>query len=304
MTPKLFLILIISTQALFLGLDLLNVYRLKSDKVAQEPLKFSSILFLLAVICVYGVIQFGGLALIPKTEVMIEWFGHIIPPVNILDVSRTELPLAIWILLGIFTFYVSGFWDYIIHRFLSHSRSLFFTHEYHHLPNRLFLALPGLSVRPFVFIAIFPATLGTIFSITLMLGILNLQNISLMPMIYVIILIQSTILAITHSEFFMGQWWMYKSFRYLGITSPQEHEMHHTVDLRGNFGNFTLLWDRIFGTYVNPTKLENQNHALGLAYDQDFLGALTAGKLKLSKKIRKKFQLGRYSNFYEVDDKK
>lgn len=110
------------------------------------------------------------------------------------------------------------------------------------------------------------------------------------------------ILAITHSEFFMGQWWMYKTFRYFGITSPQEHEMHHTVDLRGNYGNFTLLWDRIFGTYVNPIKIENQNHALGLAYDQDFLGALTAGKIKLSKRIRKKFQLGRYSNFYDVND--
>ena len=125
MSAKLFLILIISTQALFLGLDILNVYRSKGDKAAQEPLKFSSILFLLGVICVYGIIQFGLLALIPKTEVMIEWFGRIIPPINMLDVSRTELPLVIWVLLGVFTFYVSGFWDYIIHRFLSHTSEQF-----------------------------------------------------------------------------------------------------------------------------------------------------------------------------------
>lgn len=110
------------------------------------------------------------------------------------------------------------------------------------------------------------------------------------------VLIQSLILAVTHSEFFAGQWWMYRSFRYFGITSPQEHEMHHTVDLRGNYANFTIVWDKLFKTYIDPTRPENQNHALGLGYDQDFLGVLTFGKIKLPQKIRDRFQIERYCN--------
>ncbi len=255
-------------------------------------------------IVVYGLIQFGGLALIPKTEILIEWVKNILPSIHIFDLNNEKLPIVGWLLIGVLIFYIAGFWDYIVHRSLSHSKQFFFTHEYHHLPNRLFLALPGLSVRPFVVVAVLPATLGTILSIILMLKIVHLENISLMPLVYWVIFIQSIILAITHSEFFMGQWWMYRSFRYLAITSPQEHEIHHAVDLRGNYGNFTMLWDKIFGTYVDPIKPENQNHALGLAYDQDFLGALTAGKIKLSKKTRDRFQIGRYCNLYDTNDKK
>jgi sterol desaturase/sphingolipid hydroxylase (fatty acid hydroxylase superfamily) len=297
MTTKLFLILIISTQAIFIALDFVNAYfeKKKDVKTEKKSLKPLSLFFLIGVIIVYALIQFGGLALIPKTEVLIQWFKEFIPSIQIFNFENTPPPLG-WLLLGVFTFYISGFWDYVIHRFLSHSRTLFFTHEYHHLPNRLFLALPGLSVRPFVVIAVLPATLGTVFSIIAVLKILNLENVSLMPMVYVIILIQSVILAITHSEFFMSQWWMYRWFKFLAITSPQEHEMHHTVDLRGNYGNFTMLYDKLFGTYVDPAKPENQNHALGLSYDQDFLGALTAGKLKLSKKIRQKYQIDRFCN--------
>ena len=67
--------------------------------------------------------------------------------------------------------------------------------------------------------------------------------------------------------------------------------MHHAAALKGNYGNFTAIWDRLFGTYISPS--DAGNVALGLDYDQDFLGAITAGRLKLSNEIRERYQVGR-----------
>jgi len=45
-------------------------------------------------------------------------------------------------------------------------------------------------------------------------------------------------------------------------------------------------------TYLDPAKLGDPK--LGLNYDQDFLGAITAGKWKLSTRLRKKLALERF----------
>jgi hypothetical protein len=71
------------------------------------------------------------------------------------------------------------------------------------------------------------------------------------------------------------------------------------VDLEGNYGNFTVLWDRVFRTYLDPTTSEHQNHELGLPYDQDFVGALTAGKVKLPAAMRRRFQVEQFCNVSE-----
>jgi sterol desaturase/sphingolipid hydroxylase (fatty acid hydroxylase superfamily) len=72
--------------------------------------------------------------------------------------------------------------------------------------------------------------------------------------------------------------------------------LHHTVDLRGNYGNFTTLWDRLFGTYLDPRLPEHEGHRFGLGYDRDFLGAITVGAARLPSSWRKRFQLDRYCN--------
>ena len=46
-------------------------------------------------------------------------------------------------------FYVAGLWDYLVHRWFSHSRWFWFTHEYHHLPRQVTILMPGILVRPF-----------------------------------------------------------------------------------------------------------------------------------------------------------
>lgn len=299
MAENTFLLIIILTQACFLIIDFISVYRSPDNSPnPAEKIRFESILFLILVALIYGGIQFGTLALLPKTEILLDWTKGFLP--NVAQIER-NVPLIIWVMVGILVFYIASFWDYVAHRYLSHHKKLFFTHEYHHLPNKMFLVLPGLSVRPFVAIAAFPATIATIICVMFLLNLFGLRDLNLMPLVYVILLIQSIILAITHSDFFLKYWFIYHAFKFLSITSPQEHEIHHTVDIRGNYGNFSLLWDRLFGTYVDPRKIENQNHQLGLPakWDRDFLGAITGGKLKLSESMRKKFQIAKYCNLKE-----
>jgi sterol desaturase/sphingolipid hydroxylase (fatty acid hydroxylase superfamily) len=91
-------------------------------------------------------------------------------------------------------------------------------------------------------------------------------------------------------------WLAHQLLSPLALTSPQEHVLHHTVDLQGNYGNFTTLWDRLFGTYLDPRRPEHQGHRFGLAYDRDFLGSITAGTLRIPTAWRRRFQLHRYTN--------
>ena len=302
MKLSVYLIVLIGLQIVFLAFDFIHAY-IHRDK-NRERLKFRSSLFVFGIILLYGIIQFAGIALIPKIEIIVNWFKYITPDINAFNLEIYSSSILVLISIGIITFYISGLWDYFIHRFVSHSKGLFFTHEYHHLPNRLFLALPGISTRPFVFITVLPTVIGSVASIILLLKIFGLQGFNFMSVIYGVILIQTVILAVTHSEFFMNQWWMYHTFKFFGLTSPQEHEIHHTVDLCGNYSNYAIIWDRVFGTYIDPSKKENQGHQLGLSYDRDFFGVITMGKLKLSSKIRKKYQLHKFCNIKEKQFRK
>jgi sterol desaturase/sphingolipid hydroxylase (fatty acid hydroxylase superfamily) len=95
----------------------------------------------------------------------------------------------------------------------------------------------------------------------------------------------------SHSIFLRRSDLMDRVFRFLLLISPREHLLHHAATLKGNYGNFTPVWDRLFGTYVSPH--EHSALDLGLDYDQDFLGAITGGRLKLSPGIRTRYQVGR-----------
>ena len=110
------------------------------------------------------------------------------------------------------------------------------------------------------------------------------------------LLLASTLLVTSHSSFMRRGWLAHRALRWLLLTTPQEHVLHHTTDLRGNYGNFTTLWDRLFGTYLDPRLPAHQNRRYGLAYDQDFLGAVTAGAVKIPRAWRRRFQLDRWLN--------
>jgi sterol desaturase/sphingolipid hydroxylase (fatty acid hydroxylase superfamily) len=93
----------------------------------------------------------------------------------------------------------------------------------------------------------------------------------------------------SHSIFLRRFGWVETLFRFLLLVGPREHLLHHAASIKGNYGNFTTVWDRAFGTYVSPPAGETP---LGLEYDQDFLGAITAGRFKLSPALRARYQIG------------
>jgi hypothetical protein len=98
----------------------------------------------------------------------------------------------------------------------------------------------------------------------------------------------SAILCASHSSFLRRYEAAERVCRAVGIVTPREHLMHHAAEIDGNYGNFTMIWDRLFGTYVRPPLA---TPVLGLRYDQDFLGSLTGGLLKLPRAIRDYFDV-------------
>ncbi len=294
MSDRTFLVGLLAILAVFVVLDTIELRR-GSWRGRPERPSGEAFGFLLLMLALYGLIQLGGLSLVPSTERMsaavrsalTAWLGRPAAP---------EPIRGGWLVfLSIVLFYVSGLWDYLLHRFFSHSRRFFATHEYHHLPSQVNVIMPGLAMRPFVVVTAFPAAVATVFSAYAILLLLGLPLWDLAPL-KILLLVQGALLAASHSCFLHRWWAMHHGMKWLALTTPQEHLLHHTVDLQGNYGNFTVLWDRVFGTYLDPTKSEHQGHALGLPYDQDFLGALTAGRLKLPASLRDRFEVGRFCN--------
>lgn len=298
MSDRTFLIALLTIFTAFVLLDAAELrrgaWRDRHGRPSGEALGF-----LVIVLALYGLIQFGGLSLVPSTErllatvrsLLADWLGR--------PVSSDPIRGSWLVVLSVVLFYASGLWDYLLHRFFSHSRRFFFTHEYHHLPRHVNVIMPGLAMRPFVVITAFPATVATVFSAYALLLLLGLPLWDLAPL-KILLLVQAVLLCASHSCF-MRRWWpIHHGMKWLALTTPQEHLLHHTVDLQGNYGNFTVLWDRLFRTYLDPTATEHQNHALGLPYDQDFVGALTAGRVKLPVAMRRRFQVERFCNLGSV----
>ncbi len=197
--------------------------------------------------------------------------------------------------MSVVAFFVAGFWDYLVHRCLSHSRWLWFTHEYHHLPRQIFTAMPGILVRPFAAIPALLTVTATSITMYALLSVFGMPLWNLSPLLPVVGVI-AIVLTASHSSCLRRWPIVHHVMKWLGLTTPHEHVLHHTHEMDGNFGNFTTVWDRLFGTYQQPFREEYRQRALGLAYDQDFLGTLTFGRWKLPTALRARFQIGRYCN--------
>lgn len=292
MTPNTLLALLIAGQSLLVALDLHDSRRHRREIRGDDRLAPQTIAFLGGTIVIYGLLQYTGLALAPTGEEMLAAAQRWLLGGRTGDVEAPSATVSL--LIGVAAFYMGGFWDYVVHRFVNHSRPLWFTHEYHHLPTRVTVYMPGICVRPLAVVAVVPATAATILTVCLLLRAAGVARADLTGILYGTVLAQVTILGTSHSSFLRRLWWLHGTLRPLGVTTPQEHFLHHACDLAGNYGNFTTLWDRVFGTYLDPLAPSNRGHRAGLAYDQDFLGTLTFGRWKLSPGLRSYFGLGRY----------
>jgi sterol desaturase/sphingolipid hydroxylase (fatty acid hydroxylase superfamily) len=292
---KLFLLLFGVTQTVFVLLDFYELWRQDGRPALYGKLRSEWRTFLsLAVIwLVYFSLQLGLSAMLPSVERTLAAAKQMLG----LSLERTEFfahRTALCVAIGVLTFFVAGFWDYFTHRFLLHSRVAWYLHESHHLPTKVFNGMPGISARPFV---VFTAFLVNIFSIASMFllfwiaGRLDLARLffeALPAIIFAFAFIGSA----SHSCFLRRYAFFDRWPRYLLIITPREHILHHAANHKGNFGNFTPLWDRVFGTYLDASKLGEPK--LGLNYDQDFLGAITAGKWRLPTRLRQKLGLDRF----------
>lgn len=287
-------------QVLLFALDMGDRFLCGAAGSGEDRLRFAAIGLLLAVTLVFSLLQYAGLTLIPKVDDMFAAMRTLFE--SVLSQPRDDQILQgrTLVLVAIVAYYIAGLWDYLIHRFVSHARPFWFTHEYHHLPNQVFIAMPGIFVRPFAAFPSFLTSLATGLSIycgLLLIGTPLWELTSLFPVVLVI----GVVLTASHSCFLRRWRLVHRVMSCFGLTTPQEHLLHHTIEMNGNYGNFTTVWDRVFGTYLDPMLEQNRDRALGLPYDQDFLGTLTFGRLKLPAAIRMRCQLSRYCNIHDSE---
>ncbi len=292
MTLAVFLGASAAVQVVFLGLDLADRHATRAERHGGEPLRRTSLLFLLGIIVVFLAVQIAGFALVPRVDALIDRVRVMISPSALPASAPTGWRFGVVV---VALFFVAGFVDYAWHRWFSHHRLLWFTHESHHLPSEIFVAMPGLGVRPFAVFTVVPLVVLTA---TLTYAALRVTG---RPMwswtvFQLPLLAASTLLVTSHSSFMRRGWLAHRVLAPLTLTSPHEHVLHHTVDLHGNYGNFTTVWDRLFGTYLDPRLPEHQGHRFGLAYDRDFLGTITAGTIEMPASWRTRFQIDRFCN--------
>ena len=277
-----------------LVLDLRERARARSSTAGTASLSWSSGLFVVAVLVVYSAIQFMGVALVPSVAQVLEGVRSLTgaPPAGG-NAPGPWLTAVIWVA----AFYLLGLIDYLVHRFASHSRPLWFSHENHHLPRELYVYMPGIAARPFVVVAAFPAVVGLVATLHIVLTAFGVYGFDVVTLMLFLAMAQLFISSASHSAFLRRHWAVHRIMKPFGLTTPQEHWFHHVQELNVNYGNFTTVWDRVFGTYLDPEKVDARRYRAGLDYDQDFLGTLTFGKLKLGHRIRERFQLDQYCYF-------
>ncbi len=286
-----FLVGLACVQLVMVLLDLWDRHRHRELHYGAERLRAGSAIFLGAVAFSFLAIQACGLALVPSAQEVIDRMRDAFAGPSARAPASGLARLAI----ALFCFYTAGLWDYLVHRHVSHRRWLWFTHEYHHLPNQVFLTVPGVCGRPFLVVSVFLTTLATALTVHLVLRSGGLPLIDARGLLHVLgaIVVVGTA---SHSSFLRRRSWARRVLNCLGLTSPQEHVLHHTLAMDGNYGNFVIVWDRLFRTYLDPRDERRSARPLGLPYDQDFLGTLTLGRFKLSPALRERFQLHRYCN--------
>lgn len=249
----------------------------------------------MVIIIVYLGIQGAGFRAVPSPDWLFMGLRESVGGFFSTVLSSETITGSSFLLIVVTSFYLAGFYDYLFHRFISHSKWFWFTHEYHHTPNQVFLGAPGIGARPFAVVIIFPNILLTILSLYMVLVLLGKPLYDLSDF-KVVFLIQGVVAIMSHSSCLRRWTGLHHVMTNLGLTTPHEHVLHHAVDLEGNYSNFTTLWDRVFGTYLNPLEEENKGHKLGLRNSKDFLEVITLGYFKIPDKWRKKFKLNRYCN--------
>lgn len=171
----------------------------------------------------------------------------LIPPSVMESVGWSKvLAFPLWVRLTI-AYLLKDFWYYIFHWWMHNNQYLWLTHQWHHSPKQLwwlvaqttsltsrflfqigFIAFPLLSIPPEVmfFVGLF--------------GALH-EN-------------------WTHLN---AKWRSWMGILELVFVTPRYHSLHHTQIGGKNMGSYFTIFDRIFGTYVDPESLNPDEQQYG-----------------------------------------
>lgn len=281
-----FLWLFVDVQIGFIALDLYEHWRVaRMSGTSRVVGRYRMLIFAVAGAClIYFVVQVALASLLPTIGTLIDFV------ITASGVRMNQVDMRWTVPVFLLAFFTGTFFDYLVHRFLLHG-FLWRLHENHHLPSVVSNVMPGIAARPYVVVPNFlinAGSCGAIYAIVRALGHPQLIA-TFIHVVPALLLTFASVASASHSIFLRRFDWAEAAFRNLLLITPREHLLHHAATMHGNYGNFTPLWDRAFGTYVSPTEAE---FALGLDYDQDFLGAITAGRFKLSSKVRSRYQVG------------
>jgi sterol desaturase/sphingolipid hydroxylase (fatty acid hydroxylase superfamily) len=281
-------------QFFFIGTDLFFLWKKNGSRSLNEIWTYErhtleTIVFFWLL---YFALQVIGVALIPTMDQMTtnlhSWLN--------LSPSHLEVSPSVFFeltLLHVWTYLVVSFWDYVTHRWILHHPWFWIFHEYHHLPKQVFNGMPGISVRPYVFVTTALTYLGVLFFLWLPLRWMVTPDVAslFIQSLPIQSLILTLVLSLVHSHWLRTFPAIHRVLKRLGITTPHEHTLHHSERLIGNYGNFSCIWDHLFKSYIDPTHYNLEQEPLGLSYDQDFLGALCRGTIKMPGGWRSKSQI-------------
>jgi len=198
---------------------------------------------LVAVVAVtaFGVVSSSGLFLL---------FGFLIDFVDrwfeLIEHWPTESLVLAYILFADFTAY----WA---HRLL-HSKILWHSHAFHHSPRHLYV----LSGSRASFVHILVLFVGPTF------GLILFPVYEVPAAFFLVVWIQILNQHIIHSDLKVP---FPRQLEYVFVT-PRFHFVHHSADRHlsnNNFGFVFSVWDRLFGTLVDPESV-NEDQPLGLDY--------------------------------------
>ena len=160
---KIIVLVFLVIQAVFTIADLWLLHsqsRSRSGSILRQ--NFGAIGIFVLFWLVFFAVQTGGTLILPTFDSVSAWIcklAHIDPssPSPVGAVAWLEVvALILWSLIWI------SFWDYVTHRLVLHHNWGFKFHEYHHFPRLVFNGMPGISVRPFVFVATFLTYIGVL----------------------------------------------------------------------------------------------------------------------------------------------
>jgi sterol desaturase/sphingolipid hydroxylase (fatty acid hydroxylase superfamily) len=139
---------------------------------------------------------------------------------------------------------VEDFGLYWVHR-LMHTKQFWRTHKWHHYPTYMYwlagirTSLPHIVLFNFTFVAARPLLGGAPGWIFPLIAIEHLCR---------------------NNWMHMNVSWKSNWLEWLVVT-PRYHQIHHSSEpthYRSNLGSLLTVWDRIFGTYLNPERVRQE----------------------------------------------